>query len=153
MATCRRRRRRQKSPPLPSLPRLLAEKPGIKGVTTPMDVALGISKGLAKKVVVAKVDGATWDMARPLQGDCALQLLSFEDPEGKEVRGRTLGSGSSLWVLDWGLLLLRRQGGRGLVEHEGTLALPNPSVAPPPPPPPPFADLLALQRARAGPGA
>ncbi|PSC73319.1 threonine-tRNA mitochondrial [Micractinium conductrix] len=62
-----------------------AEKPGIKGVTTPMDVALGISKGLAKKVVVAKVDGATWDMARPLQGDCALQLLSFEDPEGKET--------------------------------------------------------------------
>lgn len=63
-----------------------AERPGVKGVTTPMDIANAISKGLAKKVVVAKVDGATWDMLRPLEGDCALQLLSFSDPEGKEVR-------------------------------------------------------------------
>lgn len=30
---------------------------GIQGVTTPMDIALGISKGLAKKSVVARVDG------------------------------------------------------------------------------------------------
>jgi threonyl-tRNA synthetase len=33
---------------------------GVKGVTTPMDVALGISKGLAKKSVVARVDGGVW---------------------------------------------------------------------------------------------
>jgi hypothetical protein len=32
---------------------------GVKGVTTPMDIALGISKGLAKKSVVARVDGGT----------------------------------------------------------------------------------------------
>lgn len=63
-----------------------AEKPGVKGVTTPLDVATAISKGLAKKVVVAKVDGAVWDLTRPLEGDCALQLLSFDDAEGKEVR-------------------------------------------------------------------
>ena len=69
-----------------------AVRPGVKGVTTPMDIANAISKGLAKKVVVAKVDTATWDMLRPLEGDCALQLLSFEDPEGKEVRR---GGGSS----------------------------------------------------------
>ncbi|KAL4423853.1 hypothetical protein ABPG75_001154 [Micractinium tetrahymenae] len=62
-----------------------AEKPGVKGVTTPMDIASAISKGLAKKVVVAKVDGAVWDLTRPLEGDCALQLLSFDDAEGKET--------------------------------------------------------------------
>lgn len=33
-----------------------------------------------------QVDGSTWDLTRPLEGDCALQLLSFDDPEGKEVR-------------------------------------------------------------------
>lgn len=67
-----------------------AEKAGVKGVTTPMDIANAISKGLAKKVVVSKVDGAVWDLTRPLEGDCALQLLSFDDPEGKEV-GAWLG--------------------------------------------------------------
>lgn len=61
-------------------------KEGIKGVTTPLDVALGISKSLAKKVVVAKVDGAqAWDAFRPLEADCALQLLSFDDADGRET--------------------------------------------------------------------
>ncbi|PRW60977.1 threonyl-tRNA synthetase [Chlorella sorokiniana] len=61
------------------------ERAGVKGVSTPLDIANQISKGLAKKTVVAKVDGATWDLTRPLEGDCALQLLSFDDPEGKET--------------------------------------------------------------------
>jgi len=62
-----------------------AERAGIKGVTTPLDVAREISSSLAKKCIVAKVDGSSWDMARPLEGDCALQLLSFDDPDGKET--------------------------------------------------------------------
>ena len=60
-------------------------RPAVKGVTTPLDVATDISKGLAKKTVVAKVDGDTWDLFRPLEGDCTLQLFSFEDAEGKDV--------------------------------------------------------------------
>jgi threonyl-tRNA synthetase len=61
-------------------------KEGVKGVTTPLDVAAQISKALAKKVVVAKLDGAKiWDAFRPLEGDCALQLLSFADAEGRET--------------------------------------------------------------------
>jgi TGS domain len=62
------------------------EKPGIKNVTNPMDVANSISKSLAKKTIVAKVDGKVWDLLRPLEGDCSLELCSFEDPDGKEVR-------------------------------------------------------------------
>eukprot|EP00879_Flechtneria_rotunda_P012639 GHRR01013197.1.p1 GENE.GHRR01013197.1~~GHRR01013197.1.p1 ORF type:complete len:660 (+),score=195.59 GHRR01013197.1:108-1982(+) len=62
-----------------------ATKEGLKGVTTPLDVAKQISNSLAKKVVVAKVDGETWDVFRPLEGDCALQLHSFDDPEGRET--------------------------------------------------------------------
>jgi threonyl-tRNA synthetase len=69
-----------------------AVKQGIKGVTTPMDVANEISKSLAKKVVVAKVDGEDWDLLRPLLGDCALSLHNFDDPEGREVRASTHGS-------------------------------------------------------------
>jgi threonyl-tRNA synthetase len=63
-----------------------AVKPAIKNVTTPLDIAAEISKSLAKKVLVAKVDGELWDAFRPLEGDCALQLFSWDDPEGKEVR-------------------------------------------------------------------
>lgn len=32
-----------------------------------------------------QVDGNAWDMTRPLEGSCALQLFSFDDAEGKEV--------------------------------------------------------------------
>ena len=58
---------------------------GVKGVTTPMDIALGISKGLAKKSVVARVDGGVWDMMRPLEGSCKLELVTFDDPDGKDT--------------------------------------------------------------------
>ena len=27
-----------------------------------------------------------WDVGRPLEGDCELQLLKFDDPRGKEAR-------------------------------------------------------------------
>lgn len=62
-----------------------SEKPGVKGVTSPMDVAVSISKSLAKKVVVAKVDNKVWDLARPLEGDCSLELMTFDSPEGKDT--------------------------------------------------------------------
>lgn len=62
-----------------------SQRPGVRGVTTPMDIASDISKGLAKKAVVAKVDGDAWDMFRPLEGNCALQILSFDDTDGKDA--------------------------------------------------------------------
>lgn len=62
------------------------EKEAVKGYTTPMDIAKGISSGLAKKVVVASVDGEEWDINRPLTQDCALKLFSPADPEGQDVR-------------------------------------------------------------------
>ena len=43
---------------------------GFAGKTTPMEIAKGISAGLAKKVIIAKVDDATWDLERPLKADC-----------------------------------------------------------------------------------
>ena len=69
------------------------QKPGVKGVTTPMDIAKAISASLAKKVVVAEVDGQPWDLTRPLEGNCTLKLFSFDDAEGKDVRGSASGAG------------------------------------------------------------
>uniref|UniRef100_A0A7S1INF0 threonine--tRNA ligase n=1 Tax=Eutreptiella gymnastica TaxID=73025 RepID=A0A7S1INF0_9EUGL len=54
-------------------------------VTTPFDIALSISKSLAEKVIVAKVDEDLWDLGRPLEKDCSLELLDFEEPEAKKV--------------------------------------------------------------------
>ncbi|KAF8153241.1 hypothetical protein B0H34DRAFT_662629 [Crassisporium funariophilum] len=53
--------------------------------TSPMDVAKEVSKSLSERIVIAKVDGALWDLERPLEKSCKLELLDFEDPEGKKV--------------------------------------------------------------------
>eukprot|EP00667_Euglena_gracilis_P002181 EG_transcript_2180 len=59
--------------------------PAKSWIMTPMDVAQTISKGLAQRAIVAKVNGELWDMGRPLEGDCTLEILDYEDPEAKEV--------------------------------------------------------------------
>lgn len=92
---------------------------GVSWETTPLQIAEGISKGLAGSAVVARVtyisrigleeaDGANvvntgpeeeeeagagaaaakpelWDLPRPLEGDCKLELLKFDDKDGKMV--------------------------------------------------------------------
>mmetsp|Transcript_102810 Transcript_102810/g.299872 ORF Transcript_102810/g.299872 Transcript_102810/m.299872 type:complete len:887 (+) Transcript_102810:75-2735(+) len=90
-------------------------KDGKSFETTPLEIAQGISKGLADSVVVAKVlyreavaslkqcvaadaesddepeengagQGAVlWDVTRPLEGSCRLELLKFDDPQGQDV--------------------------------------------------------------------
>jgi threonyl-tRNA synthetase len=52
---------------------------------TALDVALSISEGLARNVLAAKVDNVVIDANRPLTGDCALQLLTWNDVEGKST--------------------------------------------------------------------
>ncbi|XP_006875437.1 PREDICTED: threonine--tRNA ligase, cytoplasmic-like isoform X1 [Chrysochloris asiatica] len=53
--------------------------------TTPYHVACGISQGLADNTVIAKVNKAVWDLDRPLEEDCTLELLKFEDEEAQAV--------------------------------------------------------------------
>ncbi|KAK3924891.1 Threonine--tRNA ligase 1, cytoplasmic [Frankliniella fusca] len=53
--------------------------------TTPYDIAMGISKGLAENAVISKVDGILWDLDRPLEKNCSLQLLKFDDDEAQQV--------------------------------------------------------------------
>ncbi|XP_018614409.1 threonine--tRNA ligase 1, cytoplasmic [Scleropages formosus] len=53
--------------------------------TTPYQIACGISQGLADNTVVAKVNHDVWDLDRPLEEDCRLQLLKFDDEEAQAV--------------------------------------------------------------------
>jgi threonyl-tRNA synthetase len=53
--------------------------------TTSMQVAQSISEGLARNVLSAKVNGEVWDASRPLNNDCSLQLLTWNDSEGKST--------------------------------------------------------------------
>uniref|UniRef100_F6S5E7 threonine--tRNA ligase n=1 Tax=Equus caballus TaxID=9796 RepID=F6S5E7_HORSE len=43
------------------------------------------SQGLADNTVIAKVNKAVWDLDRPLEEDCTLELLKFEDEEAQAV--------------------------------------------------------------------
>ncbi|KAJ7216642.1 hypothetical protein GGX14DRAFT_518303 [Mycena pura] len=62
-----------------------SERKGKSWETSPMDIAKELSKSLSERVVIAKVDGELWDLERPLEGSCKLELLDFEHPEGKKV--------------------------------------------------------------------
>ncbi|XKL60570.1 hypothetical protein PGB90_007627 [Kerria lacca] len=53
--------------------------------TTPYDVAKDISQGLADTTVIAKVNGVLWDLCRPLEENCSLQLLKFDNEEAQQV--------------------------------------------------------------------
>ena len=52
---------------------------------TPLAIAEGISKGLAKKVVAAKIDGALWDLTRPLETGGSFELVTRDSADGLEV--------------------------------------------------------------------
>lgn len=43
------------------------------------------SQGLADNTVIAKVNKMVWDLDRPLEEDCTLELLKFEDEEAQAV--------------------------------------------------------------------
>ncbi|MCL5746112.1 MAG: threonine--tRNA ligase [Acidobacteria bacterium] len=53
--------------------------------TTPLDIARSIGQRLADDAVVARVDGALWDLTRPLEKDSALEILTSRNPEALEV--------------------------------------------------------------------
>ena len=53
--------------------------------SSPLEIAKSISEGLAKKVLAAKVNGEVVDATRPLQADAQLQLLTWQDADGKST--------------------------------------------------------------------
>ncbi len=53
--------------------------------TNSMGVALSISEGLARNVLAAQVDGKTVEANRPLETDCSVKLLTWNDTDGKQA--------------------------------------------------------------------
>ena len=53
--------------------------------TTSQQVADSIGSGLARAVVVAKIDGTLTDLNHPLETDCALELFTGDTPEGHDT--------------------------------------------------------------------
>jgi threonyl-tRNA synthetase len=55
-----------------------------KGIT-PYQVALQISEGLARNVLAANLNGEVVDSSTPIDADASLQLLTWNDTEGKKT--------------------------------------------------------------------
>ncbi len=58
---------------------------------TAAEAAKQISMGLYKAACLAKVDGETCDLRTPLTADCALEILTFDDPDGARAYRHTAG--------------------------------------------------------------
>ncbi len=52
---------------------------------TPAEIAKSISMGLYKNVCAAMVDGKVCDLRTPLTADCKVELLTFDDEDGKKA--------------------------------------------------------------------
>ena len=52
---------------------------------SPAEIAKSIGAGLYKSVCCARVDGNVVDLRTPLNTDCKLELLTFDDDEGKHA--------------------------------------------------------------------
>lgn len=69
------------------------KKQGTSWETTPAQIARDISKSLLERTVISRVQKAgasdkereLWDLERPLEYSCKLELLDFEHEEGKKV--------------------------------------------------------------------
>ncbi len=53
--------------------------------STGADLAASISKSLAKKAVALAVDGEVVDLADPLTNDCAVEIVTRDDPRAQEL--------------------------------------------------------------------
>ncbi|MBD3355057.1 TGS domain-containing protein, partial [Candidatus Woesearchaeota archaeon] len=52
---------------------------------TPKEIAEDIGIGLAKAALAAKVDGEFVDLSYPIKGNSVVNIITFDDDEGKEV--------------------------------------------------------------------
>lgn len=55
-----------------------------KGIT-PMQIAKGISEGLAKKVIASTIDGQVKDATTPINADASLKLLTWDDSDARST--------------------------------------------------------------------
>ena len=53
--------------------------------TTVADIAKELGMGLYKAACAAKIDGVPCDLRTPVTSDCAVEILTFDDPDGKHA--------------------------------------------------------------------
>ena len=61
----------------------------VKEGSSILEVAKQISEGLARNAMAGKVDGEVKDLRTPLQKDCKLEILTFDDEDGKKAYWHT----------------------------------------------------------------
>lgn len=44
-----------------------------------------LSQGLADNAVISRVNGELWDLDRPLEQDCSLEILRFDNEDAQAV--------------------------------------------------------------------
>ncbi len=59
--------------------------------TNALHVASEIGPRLAKAAIAAKVDGQLYDLTRPIEKDAKLEILTFDNPDGKHVLWHSAG--------------------------------------------------------------
>ena len=60
-------------------------KKSFEAAPTGLEIAQGISPGLAKKAAVVKVNGELWDLTRPIDRDASFEIVTRDKPEALEV--------------------------------------------------------------------
>lgn len=58
---------------------------GTSWQSTPYQIYKAFNKKLASEAIVASVNNELWDLDRPLEKDCKVELLTFDNPLAREV--------------------------------------------------------------------
>lgn len=53
--------------------------------TTPYQIYDEVNRKIATEAIVARVNNQLWDLNRPLESDCEVELLKFDDPVAEQV--------------------------------------------------------------------
>lgn len=61
------------------------EQEAISWQSTPAEIYRKLNAKASEKAIVARVNNELWDLNRPLEENCNVELLPFENPLGKEV--------------------------------------------------------------------
>ena len=54
-----------------------------------LDIAGQLSQDLKKQAICARVNGEIWELVKPINEDCTLEILTFEDDDAKKVLRHT----------------------------------------------------------------
>ena len=68
---------------------LRGEERSFEKGTPAFEIAKSIGMGLYKAACVCKIDGKVCDLRTPVENDCVLEFLTFDDEEGKRAFNHT----------------------------------------------------------------